>query len=126
MTKMAKIWLVKYFPFMANINFLVVLVLQLFGIDIKGLTAYIFGCSLFPCVLFWLESIELKFCTWHRILLTNMFICPTLHIINRLGIKFDLLSYMILLLTVSLLVISTIMMIKDGITKTDTKSFKKS
>jgi hypothetical protein len=125
MTKRAKIWLVKYFPFMANINFLVVLVLQFFDIDIKGVTAYILGCSIVPCVILWFESIELKFCTWHRVLLANMILLPTLHIINRLGVKFDWLIYVTILLTVLMLVFATIMMFKDGCTKTDSKRFKK-
>lgn len=126
MTRRLKILLVKYFPFVANINFLVVMILQLSGIDIKGITAYIFGCSIVPCVILWLESIELKFCAWHRILLANMIIYPTLHIIQRLGVTMNWLFYFILLFTVFLLVFATIMMFNDGCTAKNTKSLKKS
>lgn len=125
MMRKLKIWNVKYFPFLANINFLVILILQLFGIDIKGITAYIFGCSILPCLNYLFDSYELKLCAWHRVLLANMFILPTIHIINRFGVKLDYLSYILILLTVFILVFATIIMFKDGFTKTDSKRFKK-
>ena len=125
MMRKLKIWNVKYFPFLANINFLVILILQLFSINIKGITAYIFGCSILPCLNYLFDSYELKFCAWHRVLLANMILLPTLHIINRLGVKFDWLIYVTILLTVLMLVFATIMMFKDGCTKTDSKRFKK-
>jgi hypothetical protein len=125
MMRKLKIWNVKYFPFLANINFLVILILQLFGIDIKGVTAYIFGCSILPCLNYLFDSYELKFCAWHRVLLANTFILPAIHIINRFGVKLDYLSYILMLLTVFMLVFATIIIFKDGFTKTDSKRFKK-
>ena len=124
MRKSLKIWLVKYFPFMANINFFVVLILQLFDINIKGITAFIFGCSLLSTINFIIDFYEMKFCTWHRVLLANMIITPIFGIINQMGVKIDYLIYYMITLTVFILIFSTIMMYKDGCTKTDSKSFK--
>lgn len=125
MNRRLKIWLVKYFPFMANINFFVILILQLFDIDIKGITAFIFGSSILSSLNFFVDSIDLKFCNWHRVLLVNMFVTPAISIVNLCGVDMCYLSYYLIILTVFVLIFATIMMFKDGCTKTDSKSFKK-
>lgn len=125
MNRSVKIWLVKWFPIFANLNILLILLLALAGIEVKQFTAYLFGVSLMPALIVWCESKELYFCSWHRILLINIYIYAILHIMQRAGIQFDHYFYVALFSVVACLMLATWKYFADGCFKTDAKSLIK-
>jgi hypothetical protein len=122
MNRNVKIWLVKWFPILANVNLLVILLFSLYGVEVKGVTAYLFGVSIMPALIVWCESKELYFCSWHRILLINVYIYAILHMMQRAGVQFSYYFYVALTSVIVCLALATFKYFKYGCFKTDAKS----
>lgn len=107
-------WLVKYYPIIANINLLVLMILQFWGIDLHGITGYIVGCVLWPTVILIFLSKYLHFCTWHRVLLYNVTFYSILGIADKAGLKLDCYIYLALISSIITIIVSTILFVKEG------------
>lgn len=122
-------WIEKYYPVIANINILVILVLWWFGIDARGFTASLLGSAVIPNLLLFYYSKKRHYCLWHRILLANTIFYGLLHMTEKylmlLNIEFNYYFYIALVVTVISLLASTYLSIYGGSIKCST-SLKKS
>lgn len=108
------IGLIKYYPIVANINLLILLVLQLFNIDLNGIAGYITGCVLWPTIILVILSKDLGFCAWHRILLYNTIAYAIICLLDKLHIEFNYYIYMALIFNVLAIIVATILYVRYG------------
>lgn len=73
--------IIKISPIVINLYITIVLVLSLLNIELISVD-YILGHSLLVDALLWNLSKRFKFCTWHRILITNLFIQSFIQLID--------------------------------------------
>ena len=114
MRKKILIGLIKYYPIVANINLLALLVFQLFNIDLNGITGYITGCVLWPTIILVILSKDLGFCAWHRILLYNTIAYAIICLLDKLHIEFNYYIYMALIFNVLAIIVATILYVRYG------------
>jgi len=118
---------VKYFPIVANVAMLVLMLFQLFSVHVKPITGYILGGSLWATYNLVIQSKRLYFCTWHRILLYNIMFYAVLQIIWRFGFEFNYYLYLCLTLNIASLITAFMLYRKNGCyTKEVSKRSKKS
>ena len=104
----------KYYPIVANINLLVLLVLQLFNVNLNGITGYVVGCVIWPTIILVILSKMLNFCLWHRILLYNTIAYAIICLLDKLHIEFNYYIYMALIFNVLAIIVATILYVKYG------------
>ena len=106
--------LVKYYPIVANINLLALMIFQFFGISLNGITGYIVGCVLWPTIILIFLSKYLHFCVWHRVLLYNLLFYTIINIAAKSGIIFEYYFYIALTVNVFAIIASAILYTRDG------------
>jgi len=105
---------VKYFPVVANIIMLVLMLLQFAGIEVRPLTGFFIGVGLWPCLNLISQSKRLYFCAWHRILLYNIMFYAVLQIASRLGFEFNYYLYLCLTINIATLITAFMLYRKNG------------
>lgn len=79
--------LIKFYPIVCSAWIMLCMVGQLFSVD-ASLTSYpLFGQSYLSNLIFFLLSIKMKFCYWHRTLLITMTGCLTIEYLNIYGLE---------------------------------------
>jgi CDP-diglyceride synthetase len=120
-----EIWSVKVFPIVANVNLLTLIVLQYFGIDVRGLTAFFLGVAFWPMLNLWIQSKDLHFCSWHRVLLVNIVLYAILSLLEVLKFKSMYYIYIATIVTsVLLLGVAVFLYRRYGCFKVATKGVK--
>jgi hypothetical protein len=120
-----EIWSVKVFPIIANVNLLTLIVLQYFGIDVRGLTAFFLGVAFWPMLNLWIQSKDLHFCSWHRVLLVNIVLYAILSLLEVLKFKSMYYIYIATIVTsVLLLGVAVFLYRRYGCFKVTTQSPK--
>ena len=120
----AEIWLVKYYPILANGVMLCLLLMQLLGIEYSGVTSYLFGLSLYPAVLLWFYSKRLHFCAWHRVLIGSLVFFAVLQILWRCGVKYDFYLYIAIISTIICIIVATFLYFVHGSIQSNAQSLK--
>ena len=105
---------VKYFPIAANVAMLVLMLFQIFSVNVKPITGYILGGSLLATYNLITQSKQLHFCTWHRILLYNIMFYAVLQICWRLGFEFNYYLYLCLTINIASLITAFMLYRKNG------------
>jgi uncharacterized membrane protein len=106
-------WLVKYYPIVANINLLALMIFQFLGISSNGITGYIVGCVVWPTIILIFLSKYLHFCAWHRVLLYNLIFYAVVSVLAKY-VEFDYYFYVALTANVFAIMASAILYTRDG------------
>ena len=108
----------KYYP----IVFTLWILINMIGFWIYPVTnMFLGGCFIFS-ILSWKLSVDLYFCTWHRVLLLNQMIYLFLQMLNELNIQFNYYLYMALIFNIIAIILATILYAKYGCYKKKTGS----
>lgn len=101
------ICIVRIYPIILNV-FIVLLCIEGFiGVDVISSHLYTFiGQSYLTIALLWALSKQLKFCSWHRILLINMFINLSIETITNFGLVLKYELYICTVITTILIALS--------------------
>jgi len=100
----------KFYP----IIFTVWILINMLGYWIYPVTnMFLGGCFVFS-LLSWKLSVDLYFCTWHRVLLLNQMIYLFLQLLSELNIEFNYYIYMALTFNMLAIIIATILYVKYG------------
>jgi len=105
---------VKYFPIVANVALLVLMLFQIYHVEVKPITGYLVGCSLWANINLIIQSKRLYFCTWHRVLLYNIMFYAVLQICWRLGFEFNYYLYLCLTINIASLITAFMLYRKNG------------
>lgn len=90
------------------------LVLQLFNINLHGITGYMVGCVIVPTIILVILSKDLGFCAWHRILLYNTIAYAIICLLDKLHIEFNYYIYMALIFNIAAIIFATFLYYKYG------------
>ena len=100
----------KYYP----IVFTLWILINMLGYWIYPVTnMFLGGCFVFS-ILSWKLSVDLYFCTWHRVLLLNQMIYLFLQMLNELNIQFNYYFYIALILNIIAILLSTFLYSRYG------------
>lgn len=104
------LFLIKYTPFFSTVAMFIYTVLAYFNIRIEWISA-VFGHPIIGCIVLFIASIKLKYCSIHRLLIiypTIIHLCITNR--NMLGdsIYLDLIRVVILFIGMSLILLTFI------------------
>jgi hypothetical protein len=119
MRRKTLIWLIKYYPIVANLNLLMLLILQLFNVNLHGITGYMVGCVVWPTIILVILSKELNFCAWHRVLLYNLIVYAFICVMDKCDIEFNYYIYTALIFNIASIVTATILYSINGCYRKD-------
>lgn len=105
--------LVKYYPIIVNISIVLMMIEWYFTKENILLYPYI-GQSFYLNSIILILSHNLKFCTWHRILIYSMSFVLFLETISRYGVNINYYLYICIVVSILALTTSTILYYKNG------------
>jgi phosphatidylserine synthase len=105
---------VKYFPIVANGVLLVLMLFQLFDIELRTVVSYMTGCAIWPAVNLIIQSSTAHFCAWHRVLIYNIIFYAFLQLLDRFGIGFSFYLYIALIVSFAVFLLSGWLYYKHG------------
>lgn len=117
---------VKYFPILANMILLMLMVVQYINLDFRGIFAWITGLGLWPLANLIIQSKQMRFCAWHRVLLYNIGFYAVISLSIWFKIEFNHYFYLALTINALALIIATVLYFKDGCFQTNKKSILRS
>lgn len=117
---------VKYYPIVANAILLMLMVVQYINLDFRGIFAWITGMGLWPLYNHLIQSKQMRFCLWHRVLLYNIGFYAVISLSIWFKIEFNHYFYLALTINILTLIIATVLYFKDGCFQTNKKSILRS
>jgi hypothetical protein len=120
----AAIFLTKYYPIVSTLNIAVLMILDLCGIDVQGLTGYVVGCTLWSTALLFCLSYMFYFCSWHRVLLVNSFLYSIVGVMNKHEIYVNFYAHLFLFTIILTIIVASFLYYRHGCFKVTTQSPK--
>jgi len=105
---------VKYFPIFANLILLMLMVVQYIDLDFRGIFAWVTGLGLWPLANLLIQSKQMHFCAWHRVLLYNIVFYAVISLSIWFKIEFNNYFYLCLTLNIASIITAFMLYRKNG------------